>query len=261
MASGSRSPHALVLPRWIRPLHRCWKPLIWIWGALLLSAFINVGSSWLIAKRFDPTGTPLGWLAGHLWITLPPLFLLVLLTLLAGLASLQENAVSLAASPMLTSKQRLQFIRGFEQEYTSRLASSLQGQVALELHLQERTDVIASSASLVFHHVETGEVSPLPLGTSIIQVYDRAQRGLLILGAPGSGKTTLLLSLARELLQRAETDPDHPVSIILNLRTGPGHSFLSHNGSANSVRWSMASPGNSASHGSHWNRCSSCSMA
>ena len=98
MISGSRSPHDFVLPRWIRPFHRCWKPLTWIWGAILIGVFINVGSSWLIAKRFDPTGTPLGWLASHLWITLPPLFLLVLLTLLAGLASLQENAVS-PASP------------------------------------------------------------------------------------------------------------------------------------------------------------------
>src|SRR5258708_35619836 len=93
----------------------------------------------------------------------------------------------------------------------------LQRQVGFGLALQERTDGIASSANLVFHHFETGEVSPLPLGTSIIQAYDRASRGLLLLGAPGSGKTTLLLELSRELLQRAENDPDQPVAIILNL--------------------------------------------
>src|SRR5258708_24766450 len=93
----------------------------------------------------------------------------------------------------------------------------LQRQVGFGLALQERTDGIASSANLVSHRLETGEVSPLPLGTSIIQAYDRASRGLLLLGAPGSGKTTLLLELARELLQRAENDPDQPVAIILNL--------------------------------------------
>jgi hypothetical protein len=217
MASGSRWQRAFVLPRWIRPFHRCWKPLAWIWGSLLCGIFINEVSSWLGAKSFDLTGTPLGWLVSHPWITLPPLLLLVLLTLLAGLAWWQEHAVSRASFLMLTPKQRLQFIRGFQQEYTSRLASSLQGQVTLELHLEERTDVIASSASLVFYHLETGEASPLPLGTSIIQAYDRVQRGLLLLGAPGSGKTTLLLSLARELLQRAENDPDQPLTIILNL--------------------------------------------
>src|SRR5260221_2047759 len=217
MTSGSGSQRDFVLPRWIRPFHRYWKPLAWIWGGLLFGIFINVGSSWLTNKNFYRSGTLLGWGVQHLWIKLPPLFLLLLLTLLAGLASWQEHVVSPASPLTLTPKQRLQFIRGFQQEYSSRLASSLQGQVALELHLQERTDVIASSASLVFHHFETGEVSPLPLGSSIIQAYDRASRGLVLLGAPGSGKTTLLLELARELLQRAENDPDQPVAIILNL--------------------------------------------
>ena len=131
MVSRSRLPQNFVLPRWIRPFRHCWKPLIWIWGALFLGVFINVGSSWLLARRFDPTGTPLGWLASHLWITLLLLFLLLLLTLLARFASLQERAASPASSLALTHKQRLQFIGGFQQEYSSRLASSLQGQVAL----------------------------------------------------------------------------------------------------------------------------------
>ncbi|GHO70482.1 hypothetical protein KSC_093740 [Ktedonobacter sp. SOSP1-52] len=217
MLSESHSPRGVVLLRWIRSFQRCWKPLTWIWGGLLFGVFINIGSSWLTTKNFDLSGTPLGWGIDHLWITLPPLLLLMLLTLLARLASLQEQLVSPASSLTLTPRQRLQFIRGFQQEYTSRLASSLQGQVTLELHLQERADVIASSASLVFHQLETGEASPLPLETSIIEAYDRAQRGLLLLGAPGSGKTTLLLQLARELLQRAENDPDQPLAIILNL--------------------------------------------
>src|SRR5947209_6321669 len=147
MASRSGWRRDVVLPRWIRPFHRCWKPLSWIWAAIFLGAFINVGSSWLITKHLDLGGTPLGWGVDHPWITLPPLLLLVLLTLLARLASLQEHAVPPASPLTLTAKQRLQFIRGFKQEYTSRLVSSLQGQVTLELHLQERTDVIASSAS------------------------------------------------------------------------------------------------------------------
>src|SRR2546421_1224426 len=118
MASGSRAPWDGVLPRWIRPFHRCWKPLTWIWGGLLFSAFINVGSSWLITKNLDIGGTPLGWGVDHPWITLPPLLLLVLLTLLAGLASLQEHATSPASSLMLTPKERLRFIRELQQEYT-----------------------------------------------------------------------------------------------------------------------------------------------
>ncbi len=219
MASRSGSQQSGVLPQWIRPLHRCWKPLTWIWGGFFFGAFVNIGSSWLITKNLDFGGTPVGWGMEHPWVVLPSLFLLVLLTLLAGLAwtQEQEHAFSPASSLTLAPKQRLQFIRGFQQEYTNRLNSSLQGQVALELHLQERTDIITSSANLVFHQLETGEAAPLPAGTSIIQVYDRVQRGLLILGAPGSGKTTLLLELAQELLQRAENDLDQAIAIILNL--------------------------------------------
>ncbi len=217
MVSGSRSPRDGVLPRWIRPFHRHWKPLTWVWGGLLFGILVNVSSSWLVAKSLDLGGTPLGWGIDHPWITLPPLFLLVLFTLLAGLASSQESPISPASSFILTSKQRLQFIHGFEQEYSSRLASSLHGQVTLELYLHERTDVTASSANLIFPDLRTGQTSSLLPSTSIIEAYDRFQRGFLILGAPGSGKTTLLLSLAGELMQRAENDPDQPLAIILNL--------------------------------------------
>jgi len=218
MAPVPNSPrYIIVLPRWIRPFHRGWKPLAWLWVAIFLSIFVNVGSSWLTTKIFDLSGTPLGWALDHPWITLPPLLLLLLLTGLSGLAWLQEHAAVPESSLQLSPKQRQQFIRGLEQEYTSRLTSSLQGQIALELHLQERTDIIVSSASLVFHHLQTGDISSLPAGTSIIEAYNRAQRGLLLLGAPGSGKTTLLLELAQELLHRAEHDLDQPLSIILNL--------------------------------------------
>jgi len=58
---------------------------------------------------------------------------------------------------------------------------------------------------------------PLPSGTSIIEAYDQAGQGLLILGEPGAGKTTLLLELACELLTRVEGDCTLPIAVILNL--------------------------------------------
>jgi NACHT domain len=70
---------------------------------------------------------------------------------------------------------------------------------------------------LVFQRTHIEQEASLPLGTSIVQAYDDAGQGLLILGTPGAGKTTLLLSLARELLTRAKDDPVHPISVILNL--------------------------------------------
>ena len=57
----------------------------------------------------------------------------------------------------------------------------------------------------------------LPAGTTIVQVYDRAEGELLILGEPGAGKTTLLLELARVLLERAEQNERLPMPIIFNL--------------------------------------------
>ncbi|MBV9227707.1 MAG: NACHT domain-containing protein, partial [Chloroflexi bacterium] len=57
----------------------------------------------------------------------------------------------------------------------------------------------------------------LPAGTRITQVYDNAGGELLILGEPGSGKTTLLLTLARDLLERAEQDESHPMPVVFNL--------------------------------------------
>ena len=57
----------------------------------------------------------------------------------------------------------------------------------------------------------------IPVGTSIVQVYEQAGGELLILGEPGAGKTTLLLELARELLNRAERDEALPIPVVFHL--------------------------------------------
>ena len=54
-------------------------------------------------------------------------------------------------------------------------------------------------------------------GTPLIDVFDRLDRALLVLGAPGAGKTTLLLMLARDLLQRAAHDPEQPIPVVFPL--------------------------------------------
>jgi hypothetical protein len=54
-------------------------------------------------------------------------------------------------------------------------------------------------------------------GTPLVDVFDRLDRALLILGAPGAGKTTLLLQLARDLLQRAAQDPEQPIPVVFPL--------------------------------------------
>lgn len=54
-------------------------------------------------------------------------------------------------------------------------------------------------------------------GTPLVEVFDRLDRALLILGAPGAGKTTLLLTLARDLLRRAAQDPEQPIPVVFPL--------------------------------------------
>src|SRR5947209_17231939 len=61
-----------------------------------------------------------------------------------------------------------------------------------------------------------GETS-LPAPTSIVQAYDDAGSGLLILGAPGAGKSTLLRELASELVIRAQQNIAEPIPVIVNL--------------------------------------------
>lgn len=204
--------------RWIHPLRSFWKPLSWLWGIILSGIGLTNGSQWLLSQNFKLNGTLLGWLVGHPGMTLLLFIPLLLLTGLARLAQDQRETPGVEAEQPVTlsSQQRLQVIRSLQQEYGNRLAHSLQGRVALELGLRERTDVIASSAQLVFRAVDTITEYPVAPGTSITQLYDQAQRGLLILGAPGSGKTTLLLDLVLELLSRAENNLDHPIPIILN---------------------------------------------
>ncbi len=55
--------------------------------------------------------------------------------------------------------------------------------------------------------------------TGIIQVFDRLNGRLLILGAPGSGKTTTLIGLTKVLVGRAQTDVEEPIPVLMNLLT------------------------------------------
>lgn len=219
MADPLRQPtipaqHALVrFCRWL------WSQRGFIWGTALFGVALNLFASWLIT----PSGaifsnTPLGSIFGH-----PLLSTLVgggLLALIGGLwliNRLNPSPVSKNASTRTpTQHDRYELVHLLRKEYSKRLTQSLQGAAMMVLGLHERTDVIRSSAQLVFRRTDIAHESPLPTGTSLAQVYDEAGQGLLLLGAPGAGKTTLLLDLARELLIRAESDPTQPLPVILN---------------------------------------------
>jgi len=69
--------------------------------------------------------------------------------------------------------------------------------------------------------LELPEHLPEPLAREkrIGEIFSETGRALLILGDPGAGKTVTLLELARELIERFETDPKQPAPVVLNLST------------------------------------------
>jgi hypothetical protein len=71
-------------------------------------------------------------------------------------------------------------------------------------------------------NVETEEVTELEPSKPILEVFESAQRRLLILGEPGSGKTTELLKLADALAEAAKKDPEQPIPIIFELSAWRG---------------------------------------
>jgi eukaryotic-like serine/threonine-protein kinase len=98
------------------------------------------------------------------------------------------------------------------------LEKSLHQQVLISLGLEERPDAIASPWNLMLG-AEEQSPQELPPETSVISVFDQigAGRTLLILGEPGSGKTISLLQFARDLIDRAEQNPDHLIPVVFNL--------------------------------------------
>jgi hypothetical protein len=98
------------------------------------------------------------------------------------------------------------------------LNQSLYRVARIELGLATREDVVESPLNAIVQVPDREPVSIAP-GTPMIEVFDGLGQSLLILGAPGTGKTTVLLELAKGLIARAESDPNHPIPAVFNLST------------------------------------------
>jgi hypothetical protein len=112
---------------------------------------------------------------------------------------------------MMIEKVRAIWITGF-------LQKSLFHEVRIAVRLSEKPDAVAPPLDLLVRRPDEGE-HPLASAIQVVDVFDKMDRSLLILGEPGSGKTTLLLELARDLLTRADRDPAHPIPVVFPLST------------------------------------------
>jgi hypothetical protein len=95
------------------------------------------------------------------------------------------------------------------------LQPSLPHDILVDLGLTERPAMVTRTLDVLVQLDLADRV--LTPGTPVIDVFDRLDRALLMLGAPGAGKTTLLLTLARDLLQRAVQDPEQPIPVVFPL--------------------------------------------
>ncbi|TMC01584.1 MAG: DUF4062 domain-containing protein [Chloroflexi bacterium] len=97
------------------------------------------------------------------------------------------------------TKNRGVIARALRRRYAPPAATAGNGEPALDLVVEEE---------------ETGAHRS---GSDIVEVYEDAGNGLLILGDAGAGKSGLLHALAHELLERALDDESQPLPIVLDL--------------------------------------------
>jgi hypothetical protein len=98
---------------------------------------------------------------------------------------------------------------------TGVLQPSLPHDILVDLGLTERPAMVTRALDLLVQPDLADRVQAP--GTLLVDVFDRLDRALLMLGAPGAGKTTLLLTLARDLLRRAAQDLEQPIPVVFPL--------------------------------------------
>src|SRR5258708_3137066 len=203
---------------WVRLCCWLWGKQGLLWSTIILGTVISAFGAWL----FTPWGTdftklPIGWAVKNPGIILLARLCLRFLTLLVGAVSHLAGASPRVSEASDLQQSRGALIRLLRGEYRRQITESLQGATMMPLALQQRTDVVRSSVPLVSWRMDESEETSFPALASIVQAFDDAGGGLLILGAPGAGKSTLLRELASELLIRAEDDPTQPIPVNVNL--------------------------------------------
>jgi flagellar biosynthesis GTPase FlhF len=115
-------------------------------------------------------------------------------------------------------RNRQNILTQMQTEVESRLTQSIHRAAFVNLGKEQQPQQVQRPWDMSVKVGEQRSVQ-LPSETSILEVFENpAINGkFLILGKPGGGKTTTLLELAQALVERAETDSDAPIPVILEL--------------------------------------------
>jgi len=189
-----------------------------LWGVIIAGIAFST-----IANVFTTsTTTPLSrlyvvhWIVTYYVALLSVTAALLALTIMVWIGSREPSTPSTLSLLSADQQSRLRILKVLRKAYTDELDSSLQGVARIELGLHERFN-LTHPTRLVSWQIGQQRERALPAGTSIVEAYDQAGHGLLLLGEPGAGKSTLLYDLAQALLTRAERDETLPLPVILSL--------------------------------------------
>ncbi|MGS2612951.1 NACHT domain-containing protein [Micromonospora sp. LZ34] len=172
-----------------------------------------------VATNVATGALPQGW-SPYLWVAWPLLILLVLVLVVVEVSGAREPRGVGPASEARARRALLDRVRRYW--VTSVLDRSLHEEVRIELGITATADDRRHPWTVRASHRD-GFADVLDARTAMSALFDRLDRAVVILGAPGSGKTTTLLELARDLLDRAEADPEAPIPVVLNLASWATH--------------------------------------
>ncbi len=120
-------------------------------------------------------------------------------------------------------RHRSQLLDQVETDWMQHLSDSLAGQIEMTLRLQQWPDAVANPWLTVVQERASFVADGFLTDDRLLDVYEKAQGQLLVLGEAGSGKTTLLLKLLRDLLARASQDELHPIPVVFLLSSWSVH--------------------------------------
>ena len=118
-------------------------------------------------------------------------------------------------------QSRRKLLNTVREDIESRIRKTLPKQRLMHLGIKQDTENLSIKNSTYiecfWNFIETDDVSSEY--KKIIEVFNRANRRLLILGCPGAGKTTMLLKLGEYLIKEANEKQNEPIPVVFDMAT------------------------------------------